>query len=161
MLSTILRLIEYLIVNLVAGVLLIGIFVHEPTFQLLHEGLFYIHIVARALYLYLRLRFRYATANSTDLTTWLALYGRELLVFSAPAVRPVLPWTTRIFTQIVHLSPRLLCWVNGGVVEAGKYVVDVVMGKDAGELREMWKAAGKEVAGFCKAESSIWSAIGL
>ncbi|KAL5443500.1 hypothetical protein PMIN06_008664 [Paraphaeosphaeria minitans] len=62
---------------------------------------------------------------------------------------------TRICTQILRLSPRFLCYVNGGMVEAGKYVVDVVMGNDSGELKDLWKAAGRDVAGFCKADSTI------
>ncbi|KAJ4349395.1 uncharacterized protein N0V89_008010 [Didymosphaeria variabile] len=161
MLSAVLRMVHFLIVNIIGCLVLIAIFVHEPTFKAIHEALFYVHIAARFAFLYLRLQFRYLIANSTDLTTWLASYGREVLVFSAPALRPVLPWATRFGTQTVHLSPRFLCYVNGGVVEAGKYVVDVVMGKDAGELKDMWKAVGKEVAGFCKADSKIWAAVGL
>jgi hypothetical protein len=163
MLSAILRMIRDLAINIFATALIIGIFVDEPTFRVFHQLLLWMHITARFLFLYFQSEFRDAIANF-DLAASLASYGHSLLVFSAPVLRPVLPWVTRLGTQIVHLSPRFLCYVNGGVVETGKYVVDVVMGKDAGELKEMWKIVGKEVAGFCKApmaDSNIWSAFGL
>ncbi|KAK7185845.1 hypothetical protein PSPO01_08095 [Paraphaeosphaeria sporulosa] len=136
MLSTLLRLFHTIIINIVALLLIIGIFVHEPTFKLFHDGLYDLHIFYRPDHLACLLRPRQ-------------------LVFSAPTFRPVLPWMSHICTQFVHLSPRLLCYVNGGVVKAGNYVVVVVMGKDSKELNNIWKAAGKDVAGFCKAGSTM------
>lgn len=128
----------------------------------MHNALFYLHIFARTTFLNICDYIRRTTADSTDLSTQLASYGRDLLVFSAPALRPILPLLTRVGTQIVRAIPGVLCYVNGGVVEGGKYVVDVVLGGDAGELREMWKVAGREVVGLCKVEAmggrvGIWA----
>ncbi|KAL1610796.1 hypothetical protein SLS60_002467 [Paraconiothyrium brasiliense] len=161
-LSTTYLIISHIIVCVIL-IALIALFVHEPTFQAFHETLFYMHVVARFGFQYLRLQIRYATLNSTDFSTWLASCARGIFIFAAPVLRPILPWASRLGTHIIHFSLHFLCYVDGAVVEVGKYVVDLVayMGKDARELKDMWRVAGKEVAEFCNSDSKIWAAIGF
>lgn len=150
MIFAMLRLVYITVKTAIFLLLITGIFVHQPTFWLLYNGLLYMHLVARFLYLYIRIQYRYAMADPTKLATWFASYSRDILVFLAPVLRPAMTWITGMSTKLVQLSPRVLCSVNGGVVKAGQFVVEVVMEGNAGDLMDMWKDAGKDVARFCK-----------
>ncbi|KAF1969326.1 hypothetical protein BU23DRAFT_242313 [Bimuria novae-zelandiae CBS 107.79] len=147
MFSTLFRLVR----NPILAAIVIAIFVHEPAFQLFHDGPFYIHVVVRVAFLYIRGWLQ--NAQSRDLSSFLCSYARTALLFCAPIIQPVLPWANQVGTNIVRLSPRLLCYVNSGVVEVGKYLVDVVMDKEGTEWSEMWKTVGKEVAGYCMTDT--------
>ncbi|KAJ4299307.1 hypothetical protein N0V90_004551 [Kalmusia sp. IMI 367209] len=135
--------------NLALGVLVLMIFVHEPTFQFLHWSLLQIHIALRHAFLYLRANFADETSINLSLKVWLAQYIRVALRYFAPLLRPVLPWVTRYGTDLVRAYPRYLCTLNNGLVNAAKYLVDVIMEEDGMGMNEAWNAAGEGLAGYC------------